>query len=445
MPRKRAIEDDSRAHLSAFVVNNYKAFSKSTLIEFGDLTIFTGANSSGKSSVMEPLLLLKQTLDSTTDPGALDIDGSDISMASFEGQLLSKINKDRDSFAVSLILSSGQTVSLEFVAGAYFGVALRNMYVSDGDTSMTLREGMSENKIQELLSDDAKSFLRLLQANESFKSGKLEVVRDRCFLDVVLTLRADTQFPIYPMGAGPGDRFREELRNIVHVPALRYNLERLRPISKSHMIFPGEFDDYAASLIYSWQINKSAKLRQAERDLTLLGVANKLRAQQISDVEVALSINRGSSTKDMIDLSEVGLGVAQVLPVVTALHAVADRRIVYIEEPESHLHPNAQYALAKVLAGAIRRGVRVVIETHSSLLLLGLQEMVALGEIDAEKTRLHWFQRDPSDGHVEVTSGTMGEAGTLDGWPNDFATAAVNAQRQFLTAFEKRSISSSRS
>ena len=81
----------------------------------------------------------------------------------------------------------------------------------------------------------------------------------------------------------------------------------------------------------------------------------------------------------MVSIADVGFGVSQVLPVLVALIVAEPGRLVYLEQPELHLHPRAQVALAQVLAAAAKRGVRVVAETHSSLLLLAVQTLVAEG------------------------------------------------------------------
>ena len=75
----------------------------------------------------------------------------------------------------------------------------------------------------------------------------------------------------------------------------------------------------------------------------------------------------------------------------------------------TNLHPRAQVALAQVLAKAAMRGVRVVMETHSSMLLLGVQTLVAKDSLSADKVKLHWFQRE-KDGHTVVRSGELDEA-----------------------------------
>jgi predicted ATPase len=99
------------------------------------------------------------------------------------------------------------------------------------------------------------------------------------------------------------------------------------------------------------------------------------------------------------------------------------------------LHPRAQFALAKVLAAAARRGVRVVVETHSSMLLLGVQTAVAEGGLDKDHVKLHWFKRE-KDGRTSVRSGELDEAGRFGDWPEDFDDVVLKAQAHYLDVAE---------
>lgn len=122
-----------------------------------------------------------------------------------------------------------------------------------------------------------------------------------------------------------------------------------------------------------------------------------------------------------------------VLPVVVALHAASPDQLVYLEQPEIHLHPRAQREFANVLVDAIHRGVRIVAETHSSLLLLGIQTAVAEGRLNPSDVRLHWFQRD-EDGITSVRSGTLDAAGAFGDWPEDFADVELESESSYLDA-----------
>ena len=138
-----------------------------------------------------------------------------------------------------------------------------------------------------------------------------------------------------------------------------------------------------------------------------------------------------------MNISDVGIGVSQVLPVVVALLAAQEGQLVYIEQPELHLHPRAQVVMAELLAEAANRGVRVIVETHSSLLLLTVQTLIAEDKIKPADVGLHWFSRD-ARGATTVTFVQPDADGATGDWPEDFGDVELKAQDAYLTAVGRR-------
>ena len=93
--------------------------------------------------------------------------------------------------------------------------------------------------------------------------------------------------------------------------------------------------------------------------------------------------------------------------------------------------------MAQLLADAANRGVRLVIETHSSLLLLGVQSLVAEGKLAPDKVILHWFQRN-EEGLTDITTGELDEEGRFGDWPVDFDDVTLETQMHYLNAAERR-------
>jgi predicted ATPase len=196
-----------------------------------------------------------------------------------------------------------------------------------------------------------------------------------------------------------------------------------------------------ASVIAHWQDQDAEqKLSQLEEDLQHLGLTWKVMAKAIDDTQVELRVGRlphaaRGGAHDLVSIADVGFGVSQTLPVLVALNVAEPGQIVYIEQPEIHLHPRAQAALALILAKAAKRGVRVVVETHSAMLLLAVQTLVAEGKLSSNLVKLHWFTRD-QDGCTNVASADLDNAGAFGDWPADFAEVALDTESRFLDATE---------
>jgi predicted ATPase len=232
--------------------------------------------------------------------------------------------------------------------------------------------------------------------------------------------------------------FQSYIRRLLHVPGLRGNPERTYKTTAIGREFPGTFDNYVASVLNHWNETKDERLQETGSALATLGLTSKVDAKQINDVHIELRVGRsltsGEST-EMVSIADVGLGVSQVLPVLVALLVAEPGQLVYLEQPEVHLHPRAQAALAEILADAAKRGVRVVLETHSELLLLAVQSLVAEGNLSPDLVKLHWFTRR-EDGVTEVRSAELDEAGAFGDWPEDFSDVSVKLESRYLDAAE---------
>jgi predicted ATPase len=228
------------------------------------------------------------------------------------------------------------------------------------------------------------------------------------------------------------------IEDVIHLPGLRGTTSRTYPGAAVGHGFAGTFEYYTASAVFLWQRQKHQNYENLIRDMHRLELAQNLLVQRLNDAEMQVLVNRTEgSPYDMVSIADVGFGVSQVLPVLVALRAANAGQLVYLEEPEIHLHPRAQVKLADILADAAKRGVRVVAETHSSLLLRAIQTSVAKGTLPADLVRLHWFSRD-DEGLTQVRSETPDENGAFGDWPEDFGDVALQSEKEYLDAVESK-------
>lgn len=418
--------------ITLVTVAGYKSISQEQSIEIRPLTILAGVNSSGKSSVMQPLLLMKQTLEAPYDPGALLLDGPNVKFKSAD-QLLSIVGKNRksDGFLIGIKIGSEASVRVYFNRLPQKGFEVQRMIWVDQYGETELRPGMSETEFYHRLPDSLKA------AFDEYPHSQIAVTRERCFL------RIDASFYLADFCLPASQVFAPHIRRLIHVPGLRGIPERSYPVTAVGPAFQGTFEKYTASVIAQWQSDKDiAKLERLEEELRLLGLTWKVEARSINDTQVEIQVGRlmrpaKEESKDLVNIADVGFGVSQTLPVLVALQTAAPGQMVYLEQPELHLHPRAQTAMAQILADAAKRGARVVAETHSSLLLLGVQTLVAEGKLSPELVKLHWFARDEG-GVTVVRSADLDEAGAFGDWPEDFAEVELAAESRYLDAAESR-------
>ncbi len=412
-------------------VAGFKSIDQEKTIEIRPLTILAGANSSGKSSMMQPLLLLKQTLESSYDPGALLLNGPNVKFTSVD-QILSRLSqkKYKDTFWISVWGEPGITLHTVFKRnknqGRGFDVAETGYQTYSGNF-LRLRADMTTEEVQAAI-DESRDIDRV-NVNES--SNKYTLVRNRCFLSLAYSSDVTFPFPILSES-----EITDYILQIIHLPGLRGNPARDYPVTAVGPTFPGTFESYVASSIEQWQQdNDQKRLIKLFNDLNRLALTSKVVARRKNDTAIELLVNRllHSDAEDMVSIADVGLGVSQALPVVVALHTANPGQLVYIEQPEIHLHPRAQYAMAEVLAGAAKEGKRVVIETHSSLLLLGIQTLVAEGKLPPELVKLHWFTQR-ADGSTRIDSADLDERGTYGDWAEDFDDVALYSEGRYLDA-----------
>jgi hypothetical protein len=439
-PRGPAASEPSA--ITEIQVAGFKSISDEQRIEIRPLTILAGANSSGKSSIMQPLLLLKQTLEAPYDAGPLLLTGPNVKFT-LADQLLSRIGKGQSlgSFQTGVRLSSGHWFLTRFGKEYKMGFAIEHTETAWEHGKLAFWPGMPQADIVKAFKGNGIDLSALVP--EGHKQGQWEIRRDRCFIGPVwVANRAAPDRTSLLVSARPGAKWEEIIPHVIHLPGLRGNPERTYPVTAVGATYPGTFEKYTASVISQWVAEEEEILAELNAELKWLKLTGGVTAIRVNDVQIELQVWRlldevPTGPEGLVNIADVGSGVSQTLPVLVALRAAKPGQLVYVEQPETDLHPRAQFALAQVLASAAKRGVRVVVETHSSILLLGVQALVAEGKLEQDKVKLHWFQRE-KDGRTIIHTGDLDEAGRFGDWPGDFDDVTLKAQKEYLDAADRR-------
>lgn len=321
--------------MTGLAVRGFKSIRDECRIEIEPLTILAGANSAGKSSIVQPLLLLKQTLEATYDPGALLLDGPNVRFTSAE-QLLCRLSPKRnaDSFSIKVEAPGKASLSDTFRKPTHSELQLAEMVYRVGDRELSLREEMSQEDLGRVIPQEYE-VIRKTGVDQT----EWAVVRSRCFLGIGLRP---------PIGGGaaqtfalsfptiPTQRFARQIRRLIHVPGLRGNPARTYQSPAVSDEFPGTFEPYVAGVISKWQKSGDPRLGKLEDALETLGLASRVEAIPVDDTQVELRVGRllrrsvDRRTDDFVSVADVGFGVSQVLPVLVALLVAEPGQLVYI-------------------------------------------------------------------------------------------------------------------
>ena len=153
------------------------------------------------------------------------------------------------------------------------------------------------------------------------------------------------------------------------------------------------------------------------------GLKIKAVAQpQFNSASLSYSFIQGKEPTEEFKPQNVGFGLSYVLPVVTSILSAAEGDLLVIENPESHLHPAGQSLMGKLCAIAAKNSVQLVIESHSDHFLNGIRVAVKQQMVDACDVKVFFLQRDVHNKthSSEVTYPKVDEHGRIDCWPDGF-------------------------
>lgn len=432
-------------------IKGYKSLADETKLEIRPITILAGANSSGKSSVMQPLLLLKQTLASPSDPGVLEIAGPNVQFTNYEQMFYKCPGKGKSAKTITVGFSAGSASKPDRLDLTY-GLVENGLRLEKQEIEMrpgqkdvirmSLSPGrLTEDEVTALPAEALETWKLLGKPQRAQFYFKAQVSRG--FMDLVMAREHGPGLGITAMSSGVDRAIRQSLLNVIHIPGLRGNPARDYPMRKTKgPRFDGHFQDYVAGIVAGWKgDDKLARLSDALHDLGLTWkvVARPLDATRVEIVVGRLRNSRQGGANDMVNIADVGFGVSQILPALVALETAIPGQLIHLEQPEIHLHPKAQWNLAKLLGNAATSKKRLIVETHSSILIRGIQTLVAKGELDPKLVKLHWFTRDDETGATKVSSSDLDENGAFGAdWPEDFDDTYLESERDYLDAVEAR-------
>jgi predicted ATPase len=357
--------------ITSINVVNFKAFKEADL-SFANLTLLSGLNGMGKTTVIQSLLLLRQSYEKKTLPDkGLFLNGDYLT-----------IGGGKDAYCRDGV---GDYIRFELEWDEKFSTLFNFSYSPESD----------------------------LQPLKSYKASDT--------FDPFSTSLFNSSFQYLSA---------ERLSPRILFPASAYHVEQLHSLGTkgeytAHFIALNQREPVSVKKLCLAGSKNPSLLTQLDAWMSEIVPGIRLNATVLSDVE---SVKLGYKFETSKGFTEefkpinVGFGLTYVLPVVTAILAAKPGDLLIIENPESHLHPSGQAVIGKLCALAAENGVQIIIESHSDHILNSIRTAVKNKIIAPENAAIYFFQRDINqvEHKVEIVQPFIDENGRLDKKPDGF-------------------------
>ncbi|MBI5313196.1 MAG: DUF3696 domain-containing protein [Methylocystis sp.] len=442
---------------------NFKSWA-SLEMPCGKITGIFGTNSSGKTSFIQFLLLLKQTKDATDRATALELNGDLVQL----GTITDAIHRHSQSRTIEWVISFDLDVPLalkdaskkrsaEIANGTRLNLSASVVVDKQAPRSLSLTYELGGMQFSLSAKKDAALKFDLCARNSGKNAQAFNFIRAQgrawqlpgpiksyAFPDQARTYYQNAGF-LADLEAA----YESQLDRLYYLGPLRefpqrdYLWARSRPTDVGAR---GEkaIDAILAETSAGEQRNLKARARlmpfqeMVAHWLREMGLIESFRVEEIKEGsnrwQAIVQTRKGASE---VLLTDVGFGISQVLPVITLLQYVPEGSTVILEQPEIHLHPLAQAALADVIIqAATHRRVQVILESHSEHLLLRLQRRIAEQTIPSDDVKLYFC--DAPKGESVLTPLEVDMLGNIRNWPEKFMGDAFNETAQAELARLKR-------
>lgn len=391
--------------IRSFEVRNYKGFRDRQVVNLAPLTLFYGENSSGKSALLRLLPWLAESM-ADTRPGPI-LDGAVARDALWSD--LAHISSSRLPIEFSVEWCAGQKAGWTFRGGSLPGSCeLKSIRLQSQDRTWGLE-------------DDGDGLWR---GSVAGVSGMLPLADEA-------TWDRET-----------GCRRSDFVLGVQWLQGIRAAIPRVEKGLGSPPGVLAPTGEGVARYLYQWERIARTEAETAALEFVqafFRQVGCELRAADVAPGFFRIEVFPIGNPSATINLVDTGEGLTQVLaPLIAMARATfgLGPRVVCLEQPELHLHTDAQLALARSIAQAAASGAQVMIETHSEVLLAATQLAIASrpGQIAASDVALYWIERraDPLSIAQRVSFDERGRVG--GSWPIDAFGDLLSLKGRLLDA-----------
>jgi predicted ATPase len=332
-------------------IANFKSH-KNTTLQLKNLTILSGQNGVGKSSLIQSLLLLRQTFQKNRLNEILDLNDPLCYIGKANDALYKFPNEEFENEIGFVLDDDGVEYSWVFRdssnKNSTYLKRTNDIEDSKGFENLALFKNnfqyLSASRNTEYLSDD---YAVEIQKQISIKEGKGELVA----------------------------HFLNEYRNLKVLEGIKHELEE---------------SDFLIDQVTAWE-------REISNNVNIKAESNS----EGYDVSYSFDTKNELGQIDNLSKKNVGFGLSYVLPIIVAILSSEKGSLLLIENPEAHIHPSGISKLAELICLAAESGIQIIIETHSDHIINGVLVQCKNFEtknnkkgINKENVKIYYFEID---------------------------------------------------
>lgn len=419
-------------YLQDIKLSNFKCFDDTQRLELGKLTLLTGANSTGKSSLMYGILGALQTQDF---PFVLSPNGGYVQLGNFLEMVFKHDGKKCLGMSFTLIdtenerklqvetvwtcSSAGnpQIKECHCISGYYnLDIKSTDQDIMVFDLDVSPKE--SDDDVKDLLSYVSSKYPSDAEIVKFLKYANQESHIHNQVFDVSANTPDEIKYPLLFVMQDVRAFIRKYDESVNYISSYRQPARRIyteEPVASGKIATSGE--GFINELLKWKDDEKQDRFHMFVDSMKSIGLLSEVNPERLGagQFKVGVKVHDGD---EMVNLWDVGFGISQTMPIIIGDIELGDNSTLYISQPEVHLHPKAQAKFGDYLVRQMNNGKRYVIESHSEYLMNRLRLSIVKGVVAEEDVKVYYMSQNM--GKTIIHEVKFKKNGQIEGAPQDF-------------------------
>ncbi len=417
--------------LTKITLENFKVFRYATEFPLAKINLLTGINGRGKSTMLQSILLFKQSIEQNENTNRFFLNGSAMDLGTMQDLKNSQTDVEKPikiGFEFLDIKIPNHVIKIAYDLITKPNQEDRNSLTAELETCVIESNIGFRNRIDKF--DSKKITIQRTNDNKHQETWYKEN-EEKKELDAKDGHNAVQRFLQLPLVINGNYQLKENIKfnNIHYVAADRISPKPFyEKIALNHFISVDKTSKNTMSIVAQKKAEKvHENLLLAGDNQVIIQISKWL--SEILDNQVSIEIDDShpyiitlvfKMSNGSFTPPNVGFAYSYILPIIVSGLIANEGEILIVENPEAHLHPKAQSRLTEFLAKVAATGVQVFVESHSDHILNALRVCVKQEKIAANDVNVLFFSNDKITQEPKVSFPKIDEDGRIDVWEDDF-------------------------